>query len=180
VLLGKTWKAICWISGSLYWWRRICWPFHVIGSFSNPGSKWFMLIYLSNIYRGVLFGSGLGAREPEICWTCQRLWESRGPCTQQINIEVTRKEVLHHKCSRELRVSYPRRQGKEHPLWAVTPLLPGEVFSVLRDPFVLCLQGSVKSTRNTCHKVSGWGNFVMWPVLSQLPPLGTSFFSLIF
>lgn len=37
-----------------------------------------MLIYLSNIYRGVLFGSGLDAREPEVYAGHVTGWEKAG------------------------------------------------------------------------------------------------------
>lgn len=48
VLLGKMWEVIYGTVGRLNWWQGICWPFHFIGCFPNSGTRWCMLIHLTN------------------------------------------------------------------------------------------------------------------------------------
>lgn len=48
------------MAGRLHWWRRICWPFPITGHFPNPGTIWFMIMHLTNIYRASTAFEALG------------------------------------------------------------------------------------------------------------------------
>lgn len=93
-------------------------------------------------------------------------------------MEVTGKKFIINVA--ELRVSYPRRAGEG------LSTLGHDTFAARRS--LVCPQGSLCAVSPGLSEIYweylsqslGWGNLVMWPVLTQLPPLGTSFFFSLF